>query len=317
MNASTDEANDPAFGEVNLDDRDVKAYLVKLPEFLFHEFEGGSRENGSVVGRLRIPNSEAMAPVIPSVDGDGDASVERPKLLIDNPVNSQDENPRQYTLFFPDQPADIVLMSWKPSGPDPDMRIQGRVRHQCDARPPLNDAYRSINRRRVEDAAQKFRETVYMDEGERIAAQNRSVRLTALAETTQQKEERQKRKQKNRQHLDVPDAVWKKVVKTALFRAFENQLHYTAEELAKDIDEPLLRLRPVLNEICTYNKSGPFSQKYELKDEYKTVAQRQQKERELEDYRLSLIDDVKRRREERAQNERERSEPALKRSRLN
>jgi hypothetical protein len=165
--------------------------------------------------------------------------------------------------------------------------------------------------------AEDNRETVHMDEGERIAAQNKSVRVTALAETAAQKEERHKKKEKARKHLDVPGEEYREAVKTAVFRAFEAKLHYGAEELSKVVDEPMPTLRRVLNEICMYNKAGPFSGKYELREEFKTVAQREQKRREVEDHRSAEIDDVKRRREERAVNEREKSEPALKKTRFN
>lgn len=307
------------FGEVDLNKHGVSAYLVKIPEFIFKELEDAREgpDSEKTIGRLRVPCPESLEPA-PVAEEDGDSDITRippARVFVDRLTKSQTDNPREFELMFPDNPTDIFLYSWKPQGDDPDVRAEGRVLYQCDMRPPLNDSYRNINRRRVEDAAQKSRETVYMDEGERIAAQNKSIRVTAMIETTSQREERQKKKETARRHLDVPDDQWREAAKVAIFRAFETKLHYSADHLARDIDEPVSRLRPVINELCFYNKSGPFSGKYELKDEFKTVAQRQQKERELEDHRIATIEDIKRRREERAQNERERSEPTLKRTR--
>jgi transcription initiation factor TFIIF subunit beta len=304
----------PEYGEVDLARHGIRSYLVKMPDFLLEEFENDSRPVGSIVGRLRIPEPDSMAPNANPEEREDETA---PRIYVDNPVDPNNLNPREFKLSFPDEPADIVLMSWKPKGDDPSMRVEGRIAYQCDARPPLNAAYRNINRRRVADEEDKYRETVHMDEGERIRAQNKAVRVTALAETVTQKEERTKKSLKARKHLDVPGEEYKVAIKTAVFRAFEGRLHYGAEELSKDIDEPLQTLRRVLNEVCMYNKAGPFSGKYELRDEFKTVAQREQKKQELEDHRLATIEDVKRRREERAQNEREKAEPAMKKTRFN
>lgn len=305
----------PEYGEVNLAAHGVRSYMVKMPEFLAEEFENDERPSGSVVGRLRIPGPDSMAPN-PNPDDEGADDSNAPRIFVDNPVNTKREKPREFTLSFPDTPADIVLMSWKSQGDDPDMRVEGRIAYQCDARFPMDETYRQINRRRLAAAIDSFRPTAHMDEGGRIDAENKAVRVTALAETKKEKEERNKKAQKARKHLDVPGEEYREAIKTAVFRAFEGRLHYGAEELAKDIDEPLQTLRRTLNEICTYNHAGPFSGKYELKDEFKTVAQREQKLQEVEEARLATIEDVKRRREERAQNEREKAEPALKRSRF-
>lgn len=306
------------FGEVNLNDHGVRTYLVKMPDFLAAEFDAANRAPGSAVGRLRMPEG-AMASVQPSTAENAvtEEEVERPEIFVDAPIDPSNSYPRNFRLSFPKNPKDMLLMSWKPEGDDPNMRVDGRVEYQCDARPPFDQAYRDINRRRVENATQKFRETVHMDEGERIEAQNKSIRLTALVETTSQKEGRQKQKLKKREHMDHEGAEWREGVKKLVFRMFESKLHYTADELAQLVDEPVPRLRTILNEICMYNKSGPFSGKYEVRDEYKTQAQRDLKEQETEEKRLADIEDIKRRREERALHEREMKEPALKRTRLN
>lgn len=308
---------DVPFGEVDLERQGTRAYLVKMPAFLLKEFESRPGKPGeSAIGRLRIPDMDSLKPTPMSAMQDGEVEQEpRAQIMIDHPVDPKAENPRKYELHFPDEEAELYLMSWKPKGDDPSMRVEGRVVHQCDARPQLDDSYRRINKKRGEDAAQSGRETVFMDEGERIDAQNRAIRVTAEGESATVREERQKKKESSRRHLGVPDAEWKEAIKVALFRRFESKLHYSADELSRDLDEPVSRLRPIINEICVYNKSAPFAGKYELKDEFKTLAQRQQKERELEDHHMAMMEDVKRRREERAQNDRDRQEPSLKKPR--
>jgi transcription initiation factor TFIIF subunit beta len=312
----------PPFGEVDLTEHGVRSYLVKMPEFLICEFEA-ERPAGVPLGRLRVPDTSALAPIPRTEEGErSDAAVELAQIFVDSPAAGSKagmdsgEGQSQYELHFPDESADIVLFSYNPSGDDPDVCVRGRVRYQCDARPIMTERYRKINRRRVEDAAQQNRETVHMDEGERIAAQNRSMRVTAVAGSVVSKVARLRKKDAARSHLDDQSNEWREAARTVVFRAFESRLHYTAEELAQQCDEPLQRLRSIMNELCVYNKSGPFNGKYELKDEYKTVAQREQKEQELEDSRIAMLEDVKRRREEKSQNELELKGPQIKRPKL-
>jgi hypothetical protein len=211
------------FGEVNLERHGVRAYLVKMPEFLMEEFETQrpALPAGAALGRLRIPDVNSMAPVrtAPSesaataASGDpDDDNHPRARIILDNPIAPAEDNPREFELHFPNDPADIVLLTWKPQGEDPDMRVEGRVKYQCVIRPKLDDSYRRINRQRVEEASQILRETVHMDEGERIDAQNRAMRVTAMAESTAQREERQKKKDASRRHLALPDEQWREAL---------------------------------------------------------------------------------------------------------
>lgn len=315
-----DDDEPPEFSEVNLANHVTRAYLVKLPDFLFEEFEHPARSSGDVVGRLRLPTPGAMDPPVdlenPGVGSIADPAT-APRIFIDHPANASLDTPRDYALSFAGEDADIVLMSWQAQGADPAMRVDGRVVRQCQARPPLNAAYRNISRRRVAKVLDAARPTVHMDEGERRVALNKSRRVTDNTDTAAQKEAKYNKKVNARRHLDMPGEEYKLIVKKALFTAFEKTLCYSAEELSKAVDEPISKLRPIMNEILTYNKSGPFNGKYELKDEYKTTQQREQKVQELEDHRIAEIEDVKRRREEAKQNESDRAEPALKKSRFN
>lgn len=293
-------------GETSMENRAVKVYLVKMPNFLIERFASAKPDASGappIVGRLRIPDAASLG--ASADDNEGEDSTQFPKIFMENGKKT-DGTPDtdEYELMFqPDEPT-IYVFSGKPQGENPDMRIEGQVSYLCTTRPKFDTKYRTINRTRRLKAETKARTTLRMDESSRRAADLTALKPNAMVETTKQREERKKSKEDARKHLDVPDEQWRELAKVAVFKAFEIHAYYSAEQLAKDVDEPLSRLRSVINDVCTYNKSGPLSGKYELKDEFKTVAQRQQKERELEEYKQAQLESIRRRREERAERER-------------
>lgn len=306
-------------GGTDLSNRAIKVYLVKMPNFLAQQFANPEGIENNIIGRLRIPEEETLGPaaVTDAEDDDVAAKKELPRIFLDKTVKVEGAPERdvsnEYELMFqPDDPK-ITVFSGKPVGDNVDMRVEGQVSFQCVARPKYDATYQKMNQSRTIKAAQKSRVTLHMDDSSRKAADRVALKPTAMAETTKQREERRKTKEDAKRHLDVPDEQWREMAKVCVFKAFEGQAHYSMEQLAKDVHEPSGRLRSIINEVCTYNKSGPFSGKYELKDEFKTIAQRQQKDRELEDYELAKLDVVRKRREERA--EREKDAPPSKKPR--
>lgn len=311
-------------GKTDLTNKDVQIYLVKMPAYLAEQFEPRGSGQNEIVGRLRIPGNNNR----PTVDhgeqpDNGEApkpKKEKPRIFLDN-VRGTKDIPKQnimteYDVEFQHENPKVMVYSQTRKDEKVDVKMEGTVSFLCSARPKFDDKFRGMNKRRTELSMQKTREVKRMDDSARKAADREALKPMSMTETAKQREERKKQKEDARRHLDVPDERWREMARVDVFKAFEIQPHYTADEVAKVIGEPLSRLRSVITEVCMYNKSGPFSGKYELKDEFKTVAQRQQKERALEDYRLEQIELVKKRREERA--ERERLEgPAAKKSRLN
>lgn len=315
--------SDP-IGEVNLANKDVKIYLVKMPQYLAQQFESRGPGQNEIVGRLRLPGKDQK----PKVDheeplGDGEVRKPRkdgPRIFLDNARGTKDIQKQdiltEYELEFQHEDPKVMVFSQMRKTEKIDMKMEGVVNFLCSARPKFDDKFRSMNKRRTNLSLQKTRELKRLDDSARIAADREALKPMSMTETTKQREEKRRQKDEARRHLDVPDAKWREMARVDVFKAFEIQPHYTAEEVARVANEPLSRLRSVINEVCNYNKSGPFAGKYELKDEFKTVEQRKQKEQALEDYKLEQVELVKRRREERA--ERERLEgPAAKRSRLN
>lgn len=307
-------------GQTDLKNKNVQIYLVKMPAFLAEQFEARGPGTGEVVARMRIPGPDNK----PKVENEGDEEEgrparEKPRIFLDKVCGTKD-TPKEsvsteYDVEFQAENPKMMVFSQNRQGEEVDMRMEGVVSFLCSARPKFDSKYRGMNKRRTMLSMQKSREVLRMDDSARKAADREALKPMSMTETAKQREVRKKQKEDSRRHLDVPDEKWREMARVDVFKAFEIQGHYTADELAKVIGEPLNRLRSVITEVCVYNKSGPFSGLYELKDEFKTVAQREQKERDLESHRLAQIELVKKRREERAERERQ-DGPASKKSRL-
>lgn len=287
-------------GTTDLQNKDVQIYLVKMPGFLADQFK--NPESG-IVGRLRIPEQgsqpkNAASTLKPDENG--------PRIFLDKHVNSKGNIAiSEFNVEFQTTEPNMLVFSGNKDGKEASMRLEGTVVHQCMAKPKMTSGYRSVNKIRTRIANTATRELLRMDDRARKAAEREALKPMSMMETAKQREDRKKQKEDSRRHLDVPDEQWREIARVAVFKAFEIQAHYSADELAKDLQEPVARIRPIIGEVCSYNKAGPFSGKYELKDEFKTEAQRFQKKRELENHRLSQIENVKKRREERAEMEKD------------
>lgn len=227
-------------------------------------------------------------------------------------------NNTKYELLLQPSSTDMAIFSGNSLDENDNMKLEGIVDAQLHARPPMTDAFRKYNKWRTFQLNKAPPKMSIMTETEVKRSDQVALRPNSVNESVREREERKRAKEESRRHLDIKDDVWKEHIQTAIFRAYEIQAYYSADELAETLDEPVNRLRPFISELCQYNKAGPFSQKYELKDEFKTVSQRQLKERVLEQHRLSQLDLQKKRKEERErEREREKAEGVKKKARLN
>lgn len=287
-------------GDTDLTHKDVKIYLVKLPDMLAEQFEMNPGDEKEVIGRLRIPSAPAQST---SVEQQG------PRIFLDS-VRATKALPKdsvvtEYDVEFKEEDTKVMVFSQNRVGEDPDVRMEGKVSHHGLARPKLDAKYRRVSKRRTAMSNQRKREIIFMEESERKAVQREEIRPMAMLETAKERELRKKKKEDARRHLDVPQEQYQENVRLAIFKSFAIQSHYTADELSKVTATPVQQLRPVMSQVCAYNKSGPFQGKYELRDEYKTVAQRQQKDREIAAYEQEQLELVKKKREEQAAREKE------------
>ena len=73
---------------------------------------------------------------------------------------------------------------------------------------------------------------------------------------------------------DAPETEWREAAMQLLFELFEQQHWWRFSDLADVTGQPTARLKPLIAELCEYNNRGPYRGMYELKDQYKTQAQR-------------------------------------------
>lgn len=312
-------------GDVKMDNKDIEIFLVKMPEQLASQFDDPSR---GIVGRLRIADETKPTGTKPSetkpTESGGEIKPKKEQLseiFIDKIVQSGKEAEsisKQYQLHMlqgKETKSNIFVFSHTPAGETDDSRVEGTVSFQCQARPAMNEAFRKMNNHRSYALNKSKSKMMTLTESDRKAADLKALRPLSLIETTKEREERKRQKEQSRRHLDVPDEEWVENTKTHIFHAFEIQAYYTADDLAKTLGETTSRLRPLISDLCLYNKSAPFTGKYELKDEYKTVEQRRKKEEAIAEHQQNQQELVKKRKEERL--EREKTEgPQSKKQRM-
>jgi len=305
--------NSEFIGYANLDNAGTKVFLVKLPQSLYDVFDNKETEEGGgggtdgvpgpVVGRLRIPKNK-------KTEGKRGAPGPMPKIFLDAPPNTT--TPTEYDLRMQQSSANIQVFSESADTERPFVQCEGVVSHQCTAQPSMSKNYRALTRERTVKSVTKLRTTLVMDDDTRRLADNMALKPTSGVESRLVKEDKKRQKEKARKHLDINDADWRELAKTAVFRAFESKINYSAEKLANEVDEPVNRLRSILNEVCSYHKAGAFSGTYLLKAEFMSAAQRQEKESAEAEHKQAQADKIRARREERIEDER-----ANKRTRMN
>ncbi|CAN8065065.1 unnamed protein product [Agarophyton chilense] len=286
-------------GDTDLSNKDVQVYLVRMPTFLAQQFEDPKH---GVIGRLRIPTAQQNQN--PSPPSKSLNNPNAPRIFLDKqpvPTKTGQIAVKEFELEIQTEKPNIMIFSASRTGENPDMKVEGTAMYQCIARPKMDSTYRKMNKARTKIANTHTKQLLRMDDKSRKAAEREALRPQTMMETAKQREERKRLKEASRRHLDVPQGEWRAILEKSIFHSFEAKPHYTAEELARSVEEPVSRIRPIMNDVCAYIKSGPFSGRYELKDELKTEKQRQQKRQMLEDHKIAQMEQIRKRKREQEQ----------------
>ena len=252
-------------GKIDVGNKDVQVYLVKMPEYLAEQFEDPT--NG-VVGRMRI--SENMP-------RNGQSQSESARIFLDKPrpskklnIHNKKEMVTEYNLAFIPGMHETMVFSSNAKGEDENVQIEGRVLHTCHAKPKLDSSYARLTNIRSKMSKMRPRELMELDQKERKAAERASFRPDDMTPSAKEREEKKRQRERAKSHLDIPTEKWTAITTEAMFKAFGEHPFYTAENLARDLGETVHRLRPLLQKYCQYKKSGPFSGHYELKNHLQT-----------------------------------------------
>lgn len=311
----------PLIGDVDLSRKNIKLYLVKMPGSLAKQFDDPSK---GVVGRLRFADlkqeKKEPVPVDPThrIEANDDpfepgtqmldTSVEKLHQIPDGFIfldrglaqskQSQDKLYKKYKILRHHTNTEIAVFSSNTDSVKDDTRVEGIVESNFQVSPVMTGAYRLSNK--LPSSTKSSRPGIrVMTQGEMHKADLKALRLSSMNETIKEHEERKRQKEESRRHLDIPDEKWREHVRSEIFQAFESNPYYTADQLARAIGDTTTRIRPIITEICQYNKSAPFAAHYELKDEFKTVKQREQKIRAIEEFRQAQLENQRKRKEDR------------------
>ncbi|KAJ8909041.1 hypothetical protein NDN08_005739 [Rhodosorus marinus] len=247
-------------GEVDFSSYGRGLYLVKVPARVIDALKKGDE------GKLRLPTA-----------ADEETGIAKGELLLGG--DAAEHPTSKFEVQIKPEAQDVIVFSSDRKDDDGKVRIEGKVSHQCVARPVIDSKFRSRLKQNVKSkAAAPQRKMQILNDEEYRKAEHRVVKIKTAQEIRELKYQREQK----RRYVDLPEAQWKERTTTRLFQLFEKRSHWSLTEIADALDEPQQRLKALLGEACVYNKSGPHRNMYELRDEFKTVEQRKQKEDEIE-----------------------------------
>mmetsp|Transcript_8077 Transcript_8077/g.17387 ORF Transcript_8077/g.17387 Transcript_8077/m.17387 type:complete len:376 (-) Transcript_8077:162-1289(-) len=209
------------------------------------------------------------------------------------------EVPREYELRFLPEAPNTLLFSEDLADDKGGVRAEGKVLYQCVAQPKLDNAYLAVNRGRFERALKRDREVARMDDQTLRAAQVDELRPLAIGETAKERDEKRRRAELMKRGTDAPmDNKWRDTMVSSLFEMFERRPYWSLTALLDETNESSQRLKPLVTELCVFNKRGPYSNLYELRDEFKTKRQREVKDDDVRERRQANLDTVRQRMQE-------------------
>ncbi|CAG8557736.1 2658_t:CDS:2, partial [Paraglomus occultum] len=249
--------------DVSLDDDDaddldmknmaIKAWLVKLPKFLFEKWCDIESDDIDL-GTVQISNDDL---------GPGANNI---KLILSN-IDAHAEIPKEYELQIINQDVKDIYTFYqnKESGA---VSLAATVHHNCLSKPILTGDYSRKLRERTMQAGQPRRAIKMMDENENRGAYvppgSSGAAITKFGNLVQKKqkvsiEQKTTRMPKN-ELIDL------------LFSAFELYAYWSLKGLKIYVKQPESYLKEVLSEIATLDKKGQYTNCYHLKSEYSRQA---------------------------------------------
>ncbi|THH07324.1 hypothetical protein EW145_g3464 [Phellinidium pouzarii] len=256
-----------------MDQGSGRVWSVKVPKHLMEHWSTISKDNVHLA-TMRVYNKDPrtgkqrMMLLVPStpLDPNDPASSQPPPLL----PGTYDE----YELdMLNDTVENQIVVAEREKAPGSRARttiLTGRVKHECNMRPILTDAYRRRMKKRTVAANKPVRTVKIMDDAEaggvgRVSmlasgAGPSSAGFANLVKTKPKPAkgtfERFARMPRN-QLLDM------------LFALYRERSHWSAKDLRSRTEQPEAYLKEVLGEIADLHRSGEFNGLYELKSNFK------------------------------------------------
>ncbi|KAK3268840.1 hypothetical protein CYMTET_22674 [Cymbomonas tetramitiformis] len=142
------------------------------------------------------------------------------------------------------------------------LTVEGKVQHKLDCRPQsMEDAtYNKISKDRINDANKKARTLAMLE-----LRDAKKMKMLKPVSTS----EKRSVKALGRQPEERRARLGKEELQDELFSLFERQSYWSFKQLVMETHQPAVWLKEVLQEVCRFNKRGPYADKWEVKPEYR------------------------------------------------
>lgn len=181
--------------------------------------------------------------------------------------------PKEYDLNFLNSGQSMYVFTETEQGEA--IGIQGKIEHECQIRPKLNDEYRALMERRNRQAIGPKR-TVKL-----VQSVEKGVQVGTLAHVSEA--ELLSRKRRRHSPDSRRDRLPKPELLDILFKLFERKSNWTLKSLIDSTQQPAAFLREVLSEICDYIQRGPLKNTFKLKSEFNEYSEEKPNPQSSED----------------------------------
>ncbi|EGG22940.1 TFIIF subunit [Cavenderia fasciculata] len=232
----SEDSNDALVDELNTDNAENQAWLVKVPKFLVDHWM--SRGADAEIGKLYFKSSNLSLTISGTTNENEEFQLATTPVIESNPLK----------IFSEDKENALAL--------------EGSVGLKCDIRMNVDSkGYRELCRGRSESYNTKTRQSKTLEGHQTSIFKNHNpIKPTVSTLAAVMKTKKQEDKRERMAEDELVDL---------LFHLFEEKTYWDLKSLISRTEQPQAWLKQVLERICILNKRGPHRNYYEIKSEYK------------------------------------------------
>lgn len=138
--------------------------------------------------------------------------------------------------------------------------LEGHIVQKLECRPQADKTYMNLKKDSIRRASVPIRQVQHLD---RVVQNYKPVN-----NHKNNIEYEERKRAEGKKARDDKDAVLE-----MLFSAFEKHQYYNIKDLVKITRQPIVYLKEILKDVCTYNLKNPHKNMWELKPEYRHYKQ--------------------------------------------
>jgi len=226
-------------------------WLVKVPNYLAEVWN--KADSSGIVGSLEIPATSGL----------GNVTFRLADSLQKHGTTANADIPPEHKLIMSDVHQTMGVFSETPiededgnSDGHAQIAFEGKIAKRTDCRPPQSAGYMRLKRKAIEKACRPERraiQTAVVNSFKPVSAHQSDI----MEPEKKRKEDRKRVRGERDEVLEV------------IFGAFEKHQYYSLKDLVGITQQPVVHLKAILNDVCTYNLKNPHKNTYELKPEYR------------------------------------------------